>query len=233
MPDYVIQGCTIQDSADVARNNMTAFWQDPNWRIVWKNSTLSRVIQGCTDRSPRNLLKERELLRQFKAVDPETGEFLGYARWRLPPGSQDKEDGRPMWREGQVPDVTPEERAKIEEVADAADWHPDDEADELDAPITRRKIEYLAKKEYLVLDFFAVHPENQGRGVGKALLKHGIEKAREMNMDIFVLGMAAGFQIYKRMGFTVMEKVVQDATRYGGNDNYAFQFLEYEIRKGD
>lgn len=30
-----------------------------------------------------------------------------------------------------------------------------------------------------------------------------------------------------------METVVQDATKYGGNDNYAFQFLEYEIRDKD
>lgn len=100
-------------------------------------------------KSYSNLLKDRALLRHFKAVDPETGEFLGYARWKLPPGYQNKEDGSPTWPEGQVPDVTTEERAKIEEVADAADWEPDTESDELDAPITRRKIEYLARKEYL------------------------------------------------------------------------------------
>jgi hypothetical protein len=149
MPDYVIQGCTIQDSADVARNNMSSFWQDQNWRLTWKHSTLPRVIEACTARSPRNLLKDRALLRHFKAVDPETGRFLGYARWKLPPGYQTGEDGCPTWPEGQVPDVSAEERAKIEEVADAADWKPNDEADELDAPITRRKIEYLARKEYL------------------------------------------------------------------------------------
>lgn len=69
--------------------------------------------------------------------------------------------------------------------------------------------------------------------MGTALLKYGIEKAREMNMDIFVLAMVGGFRIYKRMGFKLMETVVQDATPYGGNDNYAFQFLEYEIRNKD
>lgn len=149
MPDYVIQGCTVQDGADVARNNMSSFWEDQNWRIVWKHSTLPRVIEACSARSPRNLLKDRALLRHFKAVDPETGKFLGYARWKLPPGYHKDEDGNPTWPEGQTPDVTPEERAKIEEVADAADWNPDDEGDDLDAPITRRKIEYLARKEYL------------------------------------------------------------------------------------
>lgn len=149
MPDYVIQGCTVHDGADVARNNMSSFWEDQNWRIVWKHSTLPRVIEACTARSPRNLLKDRALLRHFKAVDPNTGELLGYARWKLPPGYHKTEDGGPTWPEGQTPDVTPEERAKIEEVADAADWNPDDESDDLDAPITRRKIEYLARKEYL------------------------------------------------------------------------------------
>lgn len=84
-----------------------------------------------------------------------------------------------------------------------------------------------------MLDFFAVHPENQGQGVGSALLKHGIEKATEMNIDIFVLGMVGGWRVYKRMGFKLMETVVQDATRFGGNDNYAFQFLEYEIKGKD
>ncbi|KAJ0108764.1 hypothetical protein J7T55_011255 [Diaporthe amygdali] len=233
MPDYVIQGCTIQDAADVARNNMSSFWQDQNWRIVWKHSTLPRVIEACTARSPRNLLKDRALLRHFKAVDPETGKFVGYARWKLPPGYHTNEDGTAVWPEGQTPDVSSEERAKIEEVADAADWNPDDEGDDLDAPITRRKIEYLAKKDYIILDFFAVHPENQGKGVGTALLEHGIAKARELNIDIFVLGMVGGWRIYKRMGFKLMETVVQDATKYGGNENYAFQFLEYEIRNKD
>lgn len=149
MPDYVIQGCTVQDGADVARNNMSSFWEDQNWRIVWKHSTLPRVIEACSARSPRNLLKDRALLRHFKAVDPDTGKFLGYARWKLPPGYHEDKDGNPTWPEGQTPDVTSEERAKIEEVADAADWNPDDEGDDLDAPITRRKIEYLARKEYL------------------------------------------------------------------------------------
>lgn len=157
MPDYVIQGCTIQDAADVARNNMSSFWQDQNWRIVWKHSTLPRVIEACTARSPRNLLKDRALLRHFKAVDPETGKFLGYARWKLPPGYQNKEDGSPTWPEGQVPDVSTEEMAKIEEVADAAVWDPDTESDDLDAPITRRKIEYLARKEYLGKTAFPIY----------------------------------------------------------------------------
>lgn len=149
MPEYIIKGCTVADGGDVARNNMTAFWQDPNWRLTWHKTTLPYVVEQCTARSPRNLLKERDTLRHFKAVDPETGKFLGYIRWNLPQNHCKNEDGTPVWPEGQTPDVDPEEKATIVKMADAADWNPGQEADHLDEPLTRRKNEFLAKKEYI------------------------------------------------------------------------------------
>lgn len=80
-----------------------------------------------------------------------------------------------------------------------------------------------------MLDHFAVHPENQGKGAGLALLKHGILKAQELGLDIFVMAFVGGFGIYKRMGFTLLDSLVQDATPFGGNDNYAVQFMELVI----
>lgn len=149
MPDYIIKGCTVKDGADIARNNMTAFWQDPNWRLVWHESSLPRVIEKATARSPRNLMNDRDTLRHFKALDPSTGEFLGYTRWRLPHGHCKNEDGSPVWQEGQAPDVSPEEKEMIFKRAEAANWNPDHSADHLDAPLTKRKNEFLAGKEYI------------------------------------------------------------------------------------
>lgn len=83
-----------------------------------------------------------------------------------------------------------------------------------------------------MLDFFAVHPENQGKGAGLALLKHGIQKAQELGLDIFVMAFVGGFGIYKRMSFKLLDSLVQDATPFGGNDNYAVQFLELQAEKG-
>ena len=82
-----------------------------------------------------------------------------------------------------------------------------------------------------MLEFFAVHPENQQKGVGAALLKHGIQKAEEIGIDIFVLAFVGAFRVYKNMGFTLLDSLVQDATAYGGNDYYAVQCMEYEVGK--
>lgn len=149
MPEYIINACTVADAADVGRNNMTSFWQDPNWRLVWKHVDLPYVIEQCTARAPRNLLRDRDTLRHIKAVDPETGKFLGYARWALPRKYCKNEDGTPVWPEGQVPDVDPAEKERIVQRAEAADWNMDHSADGLDVPLTRKKEELLAKKDYI------------------------------------------------------------------------------------
>lgn len=90
---------------------------------------------------------------------------------------------------------------------------------------------HFANFSITVLDFFAVHPENQGKGAGLALLEHGIQKAQELSLDIFVMAFVGGFGIYKRMNFRLLDHLVQDATPFGGNANYAVQFLELPAKK--
>lgn len=83
-----------------------------------------------------------------------------------------------------------------------------------------------------VLDYLAVHPENKSEGIGTALLNHGIQYIEKLGIDIFALGCPAGFRVYHNAGFKVLDSIVQDATKFGGNDNCAFQFMEYEVKKG-
>lgn len=61
------------------------------------------------------------------------------------------------------------------------------------------------------------------------LLGHVLRKAQELGIDVFLLAIVGGFPIYKSMGFTLLDSIVQDATAYGGNDNYAFRFMEYTV----
>ena len=113
----------MDDGAALAYNNMSAFWEDPNWRFGWsKDITLDFLIEQSTKRQPRNLLRQREKTRHLKAVHPVTGELVGYARWILPDGKITKEDGELEWKEALVPDVGGEERKRIEEVAESAWW---------------------------------------------------------------------------------------------------------------
>lgn len=173
MPDYLITNCTVKDGAEMARNNMSAFWGDPNWRYVWKHSTLPRVIEVATPRMPNNLLKNQEALRHFKAVDPETGRLLGYIRWMLPENhyyyDNDNDDKdrmepvegglvphdvtrrSPVWPEGQIPAVSDEERAEIAAGAAAVLWDPNvtNTDDRLDDILGVIKDRLMSKKEYL------------------------------------------------------------------------------------
>lgn len=76
-----------------------------------------------------------------------------------------------------------------------------------------------------------MHPEHQGKGYGTVLVNHGIRKAKELGMDIFVLAFVGGFRLYDKAGFVELDSIVQDATSLGGNDNYACRFMEYTVKR--
>lgn len=177
-PSFYITNCTVADGDALGRNNMSAFWGDPNWRYVWKHTTLPHVIDAAAARGAHNLLRDRQVLRHFKCVDEATGQLVGYVRWKLPwtryqhtkegernGGDEDKDNNRGsgpvsllLWPEGQTPEVSDEERARIEERAAGAQWNPNatEPNDRIDEPLTARKRELMATKEYLRKSSFSV-----------------------------------------------------------------------------
>lgn len=100
--------------------------------MAWRHRTLEYHISQIALRFPRNLLNNREALRHQKAVNPETGGILGYARWCLPPSCKtNPDDGTPTWPEAQVPAVESEKEAEIRRIAETVVWDPNDDADAL------------------------------------------------------------------------------------------------------
>lgn len=64
MTTWKIEPCFVGDAAALARNNMAAFWEDPNWVILWpKDMTQEFIIEQSAKRQPRNLLRDREKVR--------------------------------------------------------------------------------------------------------------------------------------------------------------------------
>lgn len=43
------------------------------------------------------------------------------------------------------------------------------------------------------------------------------------------MAVVGGFRVYENQGFMMLHSIVQDATAYGGNDNYAIRFMEYRV----
>lgn len=74
----------------------------------------------------------------------------------------------------------------------------------------------------------AVHPENQGKGIATGLVQSGIEQATKMGLDIFVMAFEPAFGLYSRLGFRVEKELIQDASIYGGEPEYAVRYMVYE-----
>lgn len=78
------------------------------------------------------------------------------------------------------------------------------------------------------LDYLAVHPTNQGKGIGTALVQSGMREAEKLGLDIYILAFKAGVGLYKRLGFQVEKEIVQDDSKYGGPSDHRTFFMIYE-----
>ncbi|KAJ5961310.1 Acyl-CoA N-acyltransferase [Penicillium vulpinum] len=213
MAPFVISQCSIADGTTLAANSIPAFWADPHWVLAWRHRTLEYHVSQIALRFPRNLLNNREALRHQKAVDIDTGRILGYARWRLPTSYEiNTDDGTPTWPDAQVPAVEPGKEAEIRRIAKTVIWDPNDDADELLDRINALEKEVTPKTPYyreifpgltrrlIGLEYLAVHPENQRKGVGTALVKSGMDQADKMGLNIFVHALREGAELRARPG---------------------------------
>ncbi|KAL4768457.1 hypothetical protein BDW60DRAFT_211001 [Aspergillus nidulans var. acristatus] len=208
MAGWKIEHRTVADAAALVRSNMAAFWEDPTWIVLWpKDITLDFLIEQSTKRQALNLLGLREVTRHEKAVDLIT-----------------------VWAEAQVPDVSEDERKHYENLAASAWWNPKEGMDEIDAKNEVVMERILAERPYIrTLGYLAVHPENQGKGIGTALVESGIQRAEKLRLPIFILAFRAGRGIYERLGFREVDRVIQDDTKYGGQGEYGAYFMVYDV----
>jgi predicted N-acetyltransferase YhbS len=67
-----------------------------------------------------------------------------------------------------------------------------------------------------VLEFLATRPDQQGRGVGKALLRWGMDHADKQQRRIYLEATTPGFPLYAKMGWKPLEEAEIDYARWGG-----------------
>ncbi|MCJ1315549.1 hypothetical protein MMC15_000869 [Xylographa vitiligo] len=236
MPPFAICPCTAADGPTLGRLNVRAFWTDPTWVLLWRGRTADDVARQGARRGARNLLTDRAHRRHQKAVDVRSGAAVGFARWVLPSagaGAAAVPDPDARWPDARVPAVGKEREEEAEREYAEADWSFDDGLAELDEPVAEMKDRLMGRKGYLLLDHLAVLPEFRGRGIGTMLVESGIREAEKMGLDVFVLGMKAGLGVYRRVGFELLDKIIQDDSRFGGKGEYGAYFLEKDVRKQD
>ncbi|KAH8894172.1 acyl-CoA N-acyltransferase [Thozetella sp. PMI_491] len=224
---WKIEPVVLADAEAVARNNVMAFWEDPSYTIVWKDiATLDHVIERSIKRTRLDFLEEQDRQRYEKAVDPVTGELVGYARWKFPIALKTTAEGDPLWPERQMAAASEEEYQRIKAIAESAGPTPKDIPMDDEVTVIKRRLQ--SQKSYMLLAYLAVHPENQNKGIATMLVQSGIDQCKRMGMDIFVQASPAGRGIYEKLGFRVLDSHSEDLAQWGGEGNYTVHFMAYD-----
>lgn len=82
-----------------------------------------------------------------------------------------------------------------------------------------------------VLDYLAVQPDRKGKGIATMLVESGLREAEKMGLDVFVLAFKAGLGVYRRMGFKLLDQLIQDDSKYGGKGEYGAYCMEKEVER--
>lgn len=73
-----------------------------------------------------------------------------------------------------------------------------------------------------------MHPDNQGKGIGTALVQSGLEQAEKLGLDVFIYAKQQGVGVYKRLGFRIEKDFVLDDSAYGGTGEVYVALMIYQ-----
>ena len=84
-----------------------------------------------------------------------------------------------------------------------------------------------------VLDYIAVHVNHKRKGIASVLVKSGIDSARRMGIDMFIMSTTpAGGELYKKLGFTELDQIIQDFSAWGVSELYETRYFEMKTSQG-
>ncbi|KAL4936155.1 hypothetical protein BDV06DRAFT_205539 [Aspergillus oleicola] len=152
------------------------------------------------------------------AVDSDSGEIVGCARWVFPSDKPGEDAAQLM-----------SDAAAAEKEAAGRGAGSGSGRDELQIPegtnkeiydgffeVLKESAKAHLRDDDIVLEFIATHPKHQGRGVGKALLRWGIESAEKAGKRIYLEATGEGYPVYLKSGWRALQRVEIDYARWGG-----------------
>lgn len=81
------------------------------------------------------------------------------------------------------------------------------------------------------LDYLAVHPDNQGKGIATQLVASGLKEARKIGLDVYVMAFRPGIGLYRRLGFSIEREIVKvlDDSEEGGPGEVYRALMTYAV----
>ncbi|KAJ5484189.1 hypothetical protein N7539_005985 [Penicillium diatomitis] len=208
---FQIQYAEEHDAPALARINILSFETQGLLQALFPGAETPALELHKANNYMKHLANRQ--MHVVKVTDPLTGELVGNARWQLPEA---------IWPRDQTPALS----EKAQEIAqDPMRLAPRPRNEALLAGF-RTMLEHHRKKYLgetdLLLDFLATTPSYQGRGVGSALLRWGTAKADEKQLRIYLEATEAGYPVYVKHGWKVVEEVFFDREQFGGHGRDRF-----------
>ena len=83
-------------------------------------------------------------------------------------------------------------------------------------PIRAAQDEIMGSKQYLILNTLATHPDHHRKGAGTILLQWGLQKADELNLEMYLDSTTIARPLYEKHGFEVKKMIEFDRVPWGG-----------------
>ncbi|PWY93424.1 acyl-CoA N-acyltransferase [Aspergillus sclerotioniger CBS 115572] len=208
---FTIRPATEHDAAELATINIASFRHQPFWKNLFPSATNSTkdITTALPLKTARCLSKlAAPEVHVLVATDTTTGKIIGYARWAFP--ASDKETS--------IVELSAEGKELFEKHDNGKAFPEDMRRDVYEAfwKMLKDKSEVLVQEKDFVLEFLATLPEAQGKGVGTALLKWGIEQADKRNARVYLEATEDGYALYKKYGWEDLEVMEMDFEEFGG-----------------
>ncbi|GAA5952237.1 hypothetical protein JCM21900_000463 [Sporobolomyces salmonicolor] len=198
-PALTFSPMTANDIPSLAALERLAFIPTTYYRQLFHSVTPAAYQNWMTERLTTALTELQPAGNAGAMVVAKRGEhYAGFAWWEFVPEKKARKASKP-WTRPEGVDLEP--RLKREEAVAA-------------------RVAQI-QEAYYRLAWIAVHPDHQSWGIGRRLLRQGLEKATALRLPCHVVAVDEAKPMYERMGF----KVVGEPLRQGEGGSVITWFL--------
>ncbi|EFR02113.1 hypothetical protein MGYG_05115 [Nannizzia gypsea CBS 118893] len=204
MAVHEILPCSPTDTAEMAALERAAYGSKPYTRLMFGEPNASS-LNARAQRFAQIMVRPSS--RWFKVMSDD-GKIIGIALWEF--------RTEPDWiKHLEAPEKADEYVETGEEGLPESGFAARRASLGWLYSVRKRK---MAGKGHILLNLLAVHPDYQRRGIGGALLRHGLEEVKKSGLPAWLESSRDGFPLYKAHGFEIVETVCWRMADYGGTE---------------